>query len=233
MDAVVYLQPALILHHRPYRETSLILEVFTQDYGVIAVIAKGVRQQKSKTAGLLQPFSQLSISYLNKHGLKTLTQVEFVVNYALQGLALYCGFYVNELVQKFLHRDDPHPELFKRYQACLQGLLQPDGIEQSLRYFELDLLQAAGYGVQLEFDVNAQTLVNPALRYNFVADFGIIADADGPVSGSTLLSMAAGELLSATALAEAKQLTRKMLDVHLYGKALKSREVLAKIIKYL
>ena len=233
MNAVVHLQPALILQHRHYRESSELLEVFTQDYGIISILAKGVRKEKSKLAGLLQPFSVLRISYLDKNELKVLIQAEYVTVFTLQRLGLYCGFYVNELLLRFLHHYDPHPELFNRYQQCLQELSQTDSIEQTLRYFELDLLMAAGYGVQLATDCLTQTSIQAGLRYDFLAGEGMTSHAAGIVTGNTLQIMANRGVMDATALAEAKPLLRKMLDLHLQGRPLQSRAVLAKIIKYL
>lgn len=230
---VVYLQPALILQHRPYRESSLLLEVFTRDFGIVSVLAKGVRKEKSKLAGLLLPFALLNISYLDRNELKTLIQAEYLGSYPLQRLALYCGFYVNELVQKFLHKHDPHPELFVRYQRCLQDLSQADSVEQTLRYFELDLLTETGYGAQLHFDGNTGDSVQDRRRYDFSPGLGMIENAGGLVSGETLRMLAGQAPLHGAALSEAKQLSRKMLDVHLQGRPLKSRDVLAKIIKYL
>ena len=233
MTAVVHCQPAVILQHKPYRETSLLLEVFTRDYGIVSVIAKGVRTEKSKLAGLLQPFIVLNLSYLDKQELKSLTQVEFVASFNLLRLALYCGFYVNELLQRFLHNNDPFPEVFGRYLRCLTELSAADNIEASLRYFELDLLQAVGYGIDLLQDFNSGADVQTDLRYVFIAGQGLRIDAKGMISGQTLLSLAAQENLSAEALLEAKGLLRKMLDANLHGRPLKSREVLTKIIRYL
>jgi DNA repair protein RecO (recombination protein O) len=233
MATEVNLQPAVILQQKPYRETSLLLEVFTRDHGIVSVLAKGVRKEKSKLAGLLQPFMLLNLSYLDKHELKTLTQAEFIEDFRLLRMGLYCGFYVNELLQKFLHKADPYPEIFMRYLLCLKALAAAEHIETSLRYFELDLLQAVGYGVELVHDFNCGGRVQNELRYNFVAGQGMTADASGQVSGKTLSLLAAQTPLSGAALHEAKYLLRKMLDLNLQGRPLKSREVLSKIIKYL
>lgn len=232
-SSAVYLQPAFILQHRPFRETSLLLEVFTRDYGVISVLAKGVRKEKSRSAGLLLPFSLLHLSYLDKNELKVLTHVEYISSYPLQRLALYCGFYINELLQKFLHPYDPHPQLFVYYQACLQDLLNGESIEQTLRYFELDMLEETGYAVQLDIEQYGNNLVQSQQRYNFMAGVGMIEDTRGCVKGETLLALAAQTSLSGESLLEAKQLLRKMLNEHLQGRPLKSREVLIKMIKYL
>lgn len=227
--AAVYLQPAFILQHRPYRESSLLLEVFSRDYGIVPILAKGVRKEKSRLAGVLLPFNLLRISYLDRQELKTLTAAEFVYSYPLQRLSLYCGFYVNELLQVLLHRHDPHPELFQSYEACLADLLAGQAIQQTLRYFELSVLEESGYGIELDFAQQA----DDAQRYDFFPGSGLMATPKGCVSMETLQLLAGKSPLSGPALPESKLLLRKMLDGHLQGRPLKSRDVLAKIIKYL
>ncbi|OQW77506.1 MAG: DNA repair protein RecO [Proteobacteria bacterium ST_bin11] len=230
--SVVYLQPAFVLQHRPYRETSVLLDVFTRDFGVLSILAKGVRQEKSKVAGILLPFSALRLSFVDRNELKVLSQAEFVDSYPLERLALYCGFYVNELVQIFVHKYDPHPEIFSCYERCLSDLLLGECIEQTLRYFELDLLQEAGYAVSMAYDGNGNP-IEISQRYSFLAEFGMVADKDGLIGGRTLSLLALRAPLEGDALLEAKLLCRKMLDGHLQGRQLKSRDVLAKIIRYL
>jgi DNA repair protein RecO (recombination protein O) len=230
--SAVYLQPAFVLQHRPYRETSVLLDVFTRDFGVVSMLAKGVRKEKSKIAGLLLPFSALRLSFVDKNELKVLSQVEYVDSYPLERLALYCGFYVNELVQIFVHKYDPQPEIFSCYERCLGDLLLSEHIEQALRYFELDLLQEAGYAVAMDSEANGNPIMT-GQRYNFLADLGMVADNEGLIGGETLSILAARAPLEGRALFEAKLLFRKMLDGHLQGRQLKSRDVLAKIIKYL
>lgn len=231
-ESAVYLQPAFILQHRPYRESSVLLDLYTRDFGIVAVLAKGVRKEKSKLAGVLLPFSLLHVSYLDKHELKILTHAELASSYLLQRLALYCGFYVNELLQVFLHKNDPHPELFASYQVCLDELLNRQTIEQTLRYFELSVLEECGYGAELTADCDNQPIAI-GRRYSFLPNAGLVEDSNGYVSGDTLLLLHTQSALSGATLLEAKQLLRKMLDVHLQGKSLKSRDVLAKIIRYL
>lgn len=231
-ESAVYLQPAFILQHRQYRETSQLLEVYTRDYGIVSVLAKGVRQEKSKLAGVLLPFTLLHISYLDKNELKILTQAEFVSSYTPQRLALYCGFYLNELLQRFLFRNDPHPELFTAYQVCLGELCNALNIEQALRYFELDILEACGYAVDLTVDYNGQPVAE-LKRYNFQPTIGLIEDDSGCISGASLQTLSVKAPLPGLTLVEAKRFLRAMLDEHMQGKPMQSREVLAKMIKYL
>ena len=188
-DNNVYLQPAYILAQRKYRETSLIIDLLTRDFGRISLLAKGVRKAKSKTAGLLQAFNPLKVSYFGKSDLKILSHVEMSgVHESFQGIGLYCGFYVNELITCFLHQYDPHPEVFDYYEACIAKLITNANIEETLRFFELDLMTACGYGLILDYDTN-NTQINSELIYQFDLEQGAIAASDGLISGATLIAL--------------------------------------------
>lgn len=261
-ESAVYLQPAFILQQRKYRETSLIIDALTRDFGRISLLAKGVRKSKSKTAGILQPFIPLAISYVGKAELKTLTDVErragFLPDYGIhsihgdrrtgslpvcgihsihgdiqpvgeiKGLALYCGFYINELVSHFLHKYDPHPEVFGYYNECLSSLADGTNIEGALRLFELNLLECAGYGLQLEYDNNEKP-IDPLKKYDFNVGQGPIEVVNGRFSGKTLLALSARELTEPQVLNEAKILMRMVIDAYLQGRELKSRAVISKV----
>jgi DNA repair protein RecO (recombination protein O) len=227
----VFLQPAFILQYQKYRETSLLMDVFTQDFGTLAVLAKGVRTPKSKTAALLQPFVPLHISYLGNTGLSILTDAQTrPPAFALQGLALYCGFYANELVGRFLHKHDPHPEIFAAYRDCLAALAGNTNIEAALRRFELELIQHVGYGFDWACDSHNQA-IEPQKNYLYQPEQGLVASAQGWISGLTLQAIAVRQFTTPQALTEAKRLTRAVIDSHLQGRPLKSRAVIAQIIK--
>ncbi len=244
-ESAVYLQPAFILQQRKYRETSLIIDALTRDFGRISLLAKGVRKTKSKTAGLLQPFIPLTISYFGKAELKTLTDVELCASRPagsihsdsiqpfsrIKGLALYCGFYINELVGCFLHKDDPHPEVFADYGECLSALAQGSSMEAALRLFELKLMENAGYGLQLEYD-DKDNAIESLTKYLFNVGQGPVAAVNGPFSGKTLQALNCRELTDPQVLNEAKILMRSVIDVYLQGRPLKSRTVINKIIKH-
>jgi DNA repair protein RecO (recombination protein O) len=230
----VLLQPAYILQQRDYRESSLIVEAFTRDFGRISLLAKGVRKVRSKSQGLLQPFIPLRLSYLGKAELKTLTDVELAEPFQpLAGLALYCGFYLNELIEAFLHKDDPHPELFADYHQCLADLRQDGPLEAVLRNFELNLLEKTGYGLQLAYDMQHDQPVDPSKKYHLGAELGPIEAAEGIYTGKSLLAIQARNFSDPDVLAEAKVLLRHVLDQLLHGKPLNSRKVLNEIIKRL
>lgn len=230
-DSLVQLQPAFILQHKKYRETSLILDVLTRDYGIVSVLAKGVRKKKSKMAGVLLGFTALKLSYFGKNELKVLTYAELESTHIqLKGLSLYCGFYINELISSFLPKYDPYPEVFFEYQRSLQLLADSKEVEEILRFFELNLLEKLGYGLQLTMQANNEALVNPLNKYHFSGEVGMVESPEGYVYGRTLLAMDAREQLDKQALSEAKKLMRRVIDFLLEGKELKSRAVLAKII---
>lgn len=231
-DYAVYLQPAFILHSKKYRESSLILDVLTEDFGRIALLAKGSRKPKAQTAALLQPFIPLRISFTGRGELKILTHSEALQPYnCLQGVAVYCGFYVNELVQHFLHTHDPHPQVFSDYSRCLLTLAENNRAELALRSFEINLLRHAGYGLQLEYAIDTGLPLEAGKRYGFYADRGAYEDRNGPFSGATLLAVQANELAKA-ALPETKKLMRCVLG-HYMPKPLKSRIFMAQLIKEL
>jgi DNA repair protein RecO (recombination protein O) len=232
-ETAVYLQPAFILQQRKYRETSLIIDMLTRDFGRISVLAKGVRKAKSKTAGMLQPFIPLLISYFGKAELKNLSDVETIqpIN-EIKGLALYCGFYINELVGYFLHKYDPHPEVFDHYSECLSRLSHDPNQEAALRLFELNLLEYSGYGLQLEYDDNGSP-INVAKKYDFNVGLGPVEAINGLFSGKTLLALSSRQLSDSQVLSEAKVLMRMVIDVYLQGKQLKSRAVINKIIRHI
>jgi DNA repair protein RecO (recombination protein O) len=233
-DSAVYLQPAYILQLRKFKETSLILEILTRDFGRVSLLAKGVRKAKSKTAGILQPFIPLTISYFGKTDLKTLTSVEIRKPFKpLQGLALYCGFYINELVECFLHRYDPHPNVFVCYENCLSSLADGSKIEAPLRIFELDLIDAVGYGLQLEWDSHNNKPIDSKTKYHFDREQGPIEALDGLFWGKTFQAMKSRDINEPQMLAEAKILMRTVIDGYLQGKQLKSRAIIHKIIKHI
>lgn len=233
-ETVVYFQPAYILHQQHYGETSLIIDVLTRDFGRISLIAKGIRKAKSKFAGILRPFAALSLSFVGKTDLRTLTNAEMIgISNGLTGLTLYCGFYVNELLCNFLHKDDPHPEVFEDYQQCLSHLAQGTHVESALRIFELNLMGNIGYGVNLNYDLRHEKAIIPNKKYVFNKDEGLIEDANGQFSGSVLQAIEQRQFDDPLVLSEAKMLMRTVIDSHLQGKLLKSRSVINNIVKRL
>ncbi len=227
----ITLQPGFILHSRPYRDTSALLEVFTREYGRLGLVARGARGAKSKLRGVLQPFRPVLLSWLGRGDLGTLTDAEAQgVALTLGGRALLSGYYLNELVQRLTHRHDPHPQLYDAYQEALAGLNDALRMERVLRLFEKRLLQELGYGLVLDHDVENDTALAKTALYHYQLERGPVPAATDAsqgllLHGSSLLSLADDDLSDERSLRESKRLMRAVLALYLGDKPLKSRDL--------
>jgi DNA repair protein RecO (recombination protein O) len=225
-------QPAFVLHSYPYRETSLIIDVFSRDYGRLALVAKGAKRPHSALRGVLQTFQPLAMSWSGKSEMRTLTGAEWVGGMLpLTGDALLCGFYVNELLVKFCAREDPHPQLFQHYVVTLTRLAHDEPPVQVLRSFERVLLRETGYAMALDRTVARKAVVAEG-RYVFDPERGVReAASEFPshwpvVSGQTLLDMEHDDYHRAQTVAQSKSLMRFLLNTYLGGAPLATRQIL-------
>lgn len=218
---------AYVLHSRRYRDSSLIVDFFSREHGRLACVARGALRPKSSLP-VRQPFQLLAIEFRGRGDITTLTRAEsLAAPHALAGQRLYCGLYLNELVLKLTAREDPHPVIFDAYADCLRQLHCGDPVEPILRRLEVRLLEQLGMGLLLELDAQGQPVVADG-RYTYQVESGAqAARANDPhaLAGSTLLALAKGEFADATELREARRLMRRVLDHHLGGQPLRSREL--------
>lgn len=225
------LKPAWVLHGRPYRETSLLLETLTRDQGRVPAVARGARRGRTPLSLILQPFRPLLIDWRGRGELVTLRGAEPAgPTLRLAGERLFSGFYANELLMRLLHRHEPAPGLFISYGALLENLATEAPLEALLRRFELELLAQIGYAPVLDRLADGSAPVEAGRRYHYRADHGPL-EVPGPgtleVSGELLLALAAGELEEPEILRQAKRLTRHLLRPHLGERPLRSRELFA------
>jgi DNA repair protein RecO (recombination protein O) len=221
-------QPAFILHRYNYSETSLLLEAFTRDLGRVGLIAKGARRGNSEQRALLNPFQPLLIDWTGRGELATLMRADAEQPaVSLQAKALYCGFYLNELLLRLLVRHDPHEDLFSWYQQALERLQNAADIEASLRVFEKRLLQAIGYGLVLDRTADGES-IDAGREYVYVPDRGAVpAEKRGLVEGAAihgaaLLGLHTEELRDEGVLRESKMLLRSVLAQYIGDKPLQS-----------
>ncbi|MDP2760095.1 MAG: DNA repair protein RecO [Sideroxyarcus sp.] len=230
-------EPAFVLHSYPFRETSLILEVFSRQHGRVPLVARGARRPRSGLRGLLMSFQPLALSWFGKHELRTLHSAEWQGGQPqLQGTALLCGFYLNELMLNLMARDDPHERLFDYYQQTLQRLAQEDDHAFTLRCFEKHMLQELGYALTLTTEAKNGAPIAPGKRYRYILEHGAVAETAEPmpgmpVLGTTLLDMAADDYRDADTARQSKQLMRMLLDYYLAGKTLHTRELMRDLQK--
>jgi DNA repair protein RecO (recombination protein O) len=228
-------QAAFILHHRPFRDSSQILDVLSREHGKLALVARGSRGARSRLKGVLRPFMPLSISWFMKSDIGTLTGAE--VNGAplrLSGDALLSGYYVNELILHFLHRHDPQPAVFDAYAQTIRSLAAAgDDVAPCLRQFEVELLRQVGYALNLDHEYGSGIALDAQQHYEYRVEQGPVAvsRAEGHLvfRGEMLAAIAAQRFQEPEVLRAAGRLLREVIAFHLGGKELKSRKVLLDI----
>lgn len=227
--ARVVLQPAYVLHTRAFRDTSLLVDLFTLKYGRISCLARGAKSSKSKLRGLLLSFVPLLVSWSGKSDLVTLGKIETNNQpYNITGTNLLSGLYLNELLVRLLAHHDPHPNIFRIYQNTLNNLQNNENIQITLRLFEKQLLAEIGYGLQLTKDAqNKPILANNYYHYKYEYGFIKCLEHDqNTFSGKSLLALYNNKLADINTLTEIKHLMRLIYNHLLGDKPLKSRELL-------
>jgi len=224
-------EPAWLLHHRPFRDSSRILDVLSRDHGRLSLVARGSRSARSKLKGILRPFLPLQLSWIIRSDLGTLTGAEMDgAPISLAGDALLSGYYVNELILNLLHRHDPQPEIYSVYRRTISNLKNPAEVTVSLRRFEMETLSLLGYALNLDHDTQTGRELDPDLRYEYCPGEGPAPAGDrvGPMvfTGNELDAVARQEFENPETLRNAGVLLRNVIAWHLDGKELKSRKVL-------
>jgi DNA repair protein RecO (recombination protein O) len=229
----VALEPAYVLHHYPYRESSLLLEVFSRQQGRLGLVARGARSGRARWRGRLQGFSPLLLSWSQRGELGTLTGVDVRDRaVALTGRQMLSAYYLNELLLRLLARHDPHPELFDVYERTLRGLGSRE--DAALRLFEKRLLEALGYGLLLDRTADSGLPVEPQMTYGYQLERGPVrcdnpADAGLYLQGSSLLALHHESLGDPQAARDARRLLRAALSIYLGSRPLRTREVLRRL----
>ena len=222
-------QPAFVLHSYPFRETSLIVEVFSRDFGRVALLARGARRPRSVLRGMLLAFQPLELSWAGKGEVQTLMKAEWQGGQPLlTGRALFCAYYLNELLMHLLPREDAHERLFSVYAETLRSfsnILK----ESDLRCFERAFLQELGYGMTLENDARGVP-IDVAGHYVYEIEHGPVrlqrpGSSALSVSGKTLIDLAHEDFSDPRSLIEAKQLMRALIAHYTGGKGLETRKI--------
>lgn len=227
-------EPGYVLHTYPYKESSLIVELFTRHHGRVGLLAKGARRPRSVMRGVLLAFHPLHLSWSGSAELGTLVAADWVGGQpALSGVGVMCGFYLNELLLRLLLREDAHERLFAVYATSLAQLAAQTDRATVLRGFERRLLAELGYAPLLERDAQSGAPVEPGRRYQYDPDRGPLvvngAAGDWTVGGQTLLDIARDEYTHAATRDEARQLLRTLIARRLGNQVLHTRAVLAEL----
>jgi DNA repair protein RecO (recombination protein O) len=223
-------QPVFVLHTYPFKETSLVVELFSRNFGRVATVAKGARRPRSAMRGMLQSFQPLVAVWSGRSELRTLHGLDWGEGLLLlQGEALICGFYLNELLLRLLPREDPHETLFDYYASALHQLAASEPMPATLRRFELSLLKELGYAVPLQHQPDGVP-VKTEINYCYLPEQGaLLPDTPGigvELLGKTLLDMACDDYSDPVTLQQSKQLMRTLLGHYLGEKPLHTRQIL-------
>ena len=226
-------QNVYILHTYPFKETSLIVELFSEHHGRIPVVAKGARRPRSILRGMLQAFQPLQATWSGNGDIKTLHNIEWSAKYlAIDGDALICGFYLNELLIRLLLREGTHNGLFKFYHEAIEMLSLKNNLSVTLRRFELRLLQELGYQVPLKLDGNSQPVLAEKV-YRYQAEYGAGDSSESKdgikVMGQTLIDMNVDNYESSQTEKQSKLLMRYLIAHYLGNKPLNSKQLFSHI----
>jgi DNA repair protein RecO (recombination protein O) len=235
----VLLESGFVLHQRPYRNSSQLLECVTARHGRVGLVARGSRRATRATSGLralLQPFVPVQLSWVRRGELGRLTHAEADgAGHELGGQRLLAGYYANELLLRLMARGDPNAEVFSCYSRCLAQLADGTSMSRALRLFEIGLLGALGYGLELDVDAESGEPLRADSSYVFEPELGPRAveraepNAD-VFSGGELISLRERDLGDDATLRAAQRLLGRVLRLYLGDRPLRSRLVLQDIV---
>lgn len=250
MAAPVSREPVYLLHSRPYRETSLLIDVFSLNYGLLRLVVRGAHRPSSPLKGMLQLFQPLLIAWQGRSDLKNLTDIELGSKLPpLRGDYLYSGLYLNEILIKLLQPSESAPKLFAAYADVMGSMTKKDLLEPALRVFEFRMLKELGAFPSFTEEAGTERQIDAYSHYYWMPEKGFIRidDFDNPpysytefncniggvarqytIKGSQLIDLSQSDLSRKETLLVAKRLSRLMIDHLLGGKPLKSRELIAK-----
>lgn len=232
----IHEQPGFVLHRYMYKESSLIVDVFSRDHGRVALVAKGAKRPQSRLRGVLQTFQPLSLNWSGRSELRNLISAEWVGGMApLESSALLYGFYLNELLLKLTAREDPHPGLFDHYVTTLTRLANTESAQIVLRQFELAILKETGVAADLSVSVHNGQTVEPEEIYVVDPEGGPrparMSDTAPRVSGKTLLDMTNEDYSDPMTQTQSKLLMRALLAHHLNGAQIQTRQILIDLMQ--
>jgi DNA repair protein RecO (recombination protein O) len=234
-------EQAFVLHSYPFRETSLLVELFSRRFGRVALLAKGARRPRSVLRGALLAFQPLLVGWAGKGEVRTLMKAEWRGGQPLlAGEALFCGFYLNELLLCLLAREDAHDALFDAYGEALDRLARGVASAPVLRSFEKRLLKELGYAMTLDREPVSGASVDPAAMYRYEPERGPVpvrtdsgrGGTEGPLfSGRALLELAREDYRDPQTLQQGKLLMRLIINHRLDERPLQSRRVFEALLE--
>ena len=225
-------EPAYVLHRRPYRETSLLVDLLTPTFGRLGVVARGARGARARSTAQFEPFSRLLVSCAGRGSLLNVSGIDVMKSGNLAGRSLLAGLYLNELLVRVLRADDPHPALFVGYHDALQELADEARLEPALRRFEKLVLRESGYALSFDVDADTGEPIRAGRRYAFTPELGFTATSSSNgtrlvFDGAVLLAVGDDRYDNAVVRRAAKRIMRRALAPYLGDRPLVSRSMFA------
>ena len=230
-----------MLHSLPYKETSLVLEIFCKEQGRLPVMAKGAKRPYSVLRSVLVSFQPLQLRFTGKSEVKTLIGAEWA-GFVMppEGKALFAAYYLNELLMHGIQREDPHPQLFDLYASTLQKLSMNEDMNLCVRSFEMGLLTQLGYGLNYQADATGEPL-DPQQEYCWVHEHGWVSASaknkpsvggfqEPTIRGELILLLDSGVMNRAMANVF-RPITRKLLLASVAPNGLVSRAWMEQLVK--
>ena len=228
------------LHARAFQESSVLLDCFTRDSGIVSCIAKGAKRPKSAWRGLVQPFILVNIDYRGRGEVKTIVQLEAEkILPCLSGKKVLIGMYLNEILLKLVQRNDPNPELFHSYHETLGFIARADAdidMQYQLRLFECQLLRSLGFGIDFLHDMHGHAIVEDVV-YGYDPERGFFPQNVLPqskqlitISGAVIIALAHQvRYKDEHQMLEAKKFMRFVIAHHLGPRILNTRKLFTRI----
>lgn len=223
---------AFVLHKRPFKSSSVLLDIFSEEQGYLRVLMRGGAKAHQKHA----VFSKVWLNYKDSDNLPTLYQAESLKSVFLKDTALLCGLYANELLIKLLSPKEPMPALFLSYQHLIERLIKPKAqLAIALRLFEHDLIACLGYGFCYQQTADSGQAIISTNHYHFVQDLGFVLAKEPlkyvnysklTIKGDVLLNISKRDFSQPETQKVAKALFKWRLDSLLEGKSLVTRDIL-------
>jgi DNA repair protein RecO (recombination protein O) len=211
----------VVLHVRPLRERSRLLDLLTRETGRRTVVGYG-------SLGQLRPFTLFALHWREHPDLPRLSEADDLQAFTLEGRVLVCGLYLNELALKLFPRDAPVgdtlPALLEAYAALEHG----EAPDQVLRRAEWAFLSEIDSGLVA---LSGQRL-DPDARYRYLPDSGLVPSSGSAVgnsvSGRCLQLLAEKHAVPESLAREARDFMRSLIAIHLQGQEILSRLLLAR-----
>jgi len=173
----MYQSFAYILNRRPFRDSSLLLDIFTENYGQVCCVARPAKKRGKVVKGHTEPFRYLHLQWIGKGDVQTLTEADERGRHDIPASELMLGLYINELIMLFSRQHVANAELFNAYKYTLHKIGDADINRHILMRFELYLLQSIDFPISVDkTQEELLNLITAKTNFSFTKEQGLIQE---------------------------------------------------------